>query len=339
MTTTEADYRAFAERQGREATRVTAKDAALEKVLEDLLLGLNDHESSELAAREAQSVIANCAKAASEATQPSKCPSNPVNEAANRALENYKFPETTVAQHYFAPLSDCDLAKQLNSLVGTSSRFKPLMPYHFIREQYCAICMVMNERGLQPPRFRPHRALPHLLQKATSDETLMMRDRQVIDMHWLHCGGKRDTLSDKTFADLFVDDELDFDLAAYLAEKSWKVEVKTSKVLNLIGHEELQMAYLRTKAIADAWRNAENTMKNTVDRRLREQLVSTPSLKPHIEDFKQLWLADKIVGEMGLAAIAQMHGWLSGKSPLATTTLSEKLRRMRRRTAAKVGKP
>ena len=95
------------------------------------------------------------------------------------------------------------------------------------------------------------------------------------------------------------------------------------------------MAYLRSKEVDDAWRNASTAMNTTIDRRLREQAVKEPVLKPHIEDLKHLWVADKIAGNMGQKVIGEVHGWLSGATPLAASTLSQKLRRMRRRTAPK----
>lgn len=167
-----------------------------------------------------------------------------------------------------------------------------------------------------------------------------MRDRQVIDMHWLHCRGKRDVVPGKDFAGIFSDDELDFYLAGQLASKGWSHDIKAEKSLNLIPHEQLQLAILRSKSIADAWGNAERTMLTTIEKRLREQAVTTPSLKPHIEDLKHLWLAEKIIGKGKgrLPLIAQMHAWISGKAPLATSTLSEKLKRMRIRTGSKAGR-
>lgn len=319
----------LAERRERELNRVTKRDLESENALDDLLLGLDEDDDSARATLEVLETAASSAKAAdqlaSTAVQPPHCP-------AKRLVESYYFPDVEIAQAAFMHLTGGDQAKTLRAVIGTT------LPYHQVREDYCAISLAMNARGEVPPKFRFMRPLPRRSSTATPDDTLMMRDRQVIDMHWLHCMGKRDALPDKNFANLFASDGFDFDLAAVLAAKPWTAEAKAEKVLNLIPHEQLQLAGLRTKAVADAWRYAENSVATTIDRRLREQAISTPSLRPHIEDFKQLWLADKMKRDDGLAAIAEMYAWISGKPRLATSTLSEKLRRMRRRTAAKTSK-
>jgi len=319
----------LAERRELELNRVSEQDLALDKELDDLLLGLDEDDGSAEAAREALEAAASSAKDVGAAD---KTVAHPQHDPAKELVECYCFPDVALDQVDFMPLTSSNQTKALKALIGTTT------PYHQIREKYCAISVAMNERGEVPPKFRPQRPLPRRMQKATPDDTLMMRDRQVIDMHWLHSRGKRDELPDRAFAPLFANEELDFDRAAILAAKSWTNEAKVGKVLNLIPHEELQLACLRTKAVADRWRYAENSMKTTIDRRLREQLVSEPSLKTHIEDFKLLWLADKVMEGQGLLAVAQMHGWISGKAPLSISTLSAKLKRMRRRTATRGSK-
>lgn len=317
------------ERRELELNRVSGRDLALDKELDDLLLELAEDGDSAKAAREVLEAAASSAQVVSSAAPMAALPQH---EPTKELVECYGFPDVSLDQVEFLLLSCSDQKRELKALIGTT------IPYHKIREKYCAISLAMNERSEAPPKFRPLRPLPRRTQKATSDDTLMMRDRQVIDMHWLHCRGKRDELPDRAFATLFVKDELDFDMAGILAAKSWTNEIKAGKILNLIPHEELQLACLRTKTVADKWRNAENSMKTTVDRRLREQLISEPSLKPHVEDLKWLWLADKVVGDNGLTAVAQMHAWLTGKETLSINTLSTKLKRMRRRTAARGGK-
>ena len=313
----------LAERRERELNRVSGIDLALDKDLDDLLLELNDADDSAEATRNILKTAANRAKAVGPAAQ---TVGEPQHDPARRFVESYYFPDAGIAQANFMRITAGDRLDAVKVLLGTARA------YHQIREEYCALSLAMNECGDVPPKFRFMRPLPRRAQKATADDTLMVRDRQVIDMHWLHCQGKRDELPDRAFSRLFVEDELDFDMAGVIAAKAWTNEIKAEKVLNLIPHEQFQLACLRIKSVADTWRNAENSMKTTIDRRLREQLVSEPSLKPHIEDLKLLWLAEKLMSSQGLPAVAKMHGWLSGKAPLSISTLSTKLKRMRRRT-------
>lgn len=249
-------------------------------------------------------------------------------------VTHYEFPETALFEPDYEHLNDSALKQTLLKLVVEPA------PYHVIRDRYTAIASIMNRRGACPPKFRPQRSLPRKKKEATDDKELMMRDRQVIDMHWLHCRGKRDVVPSKDFASIFVEDELDFYLAGQLASKGWAHDIKIEKILNLIPHEQLQLAILRIKSIADDWHSAERTMATTIEKRLREQAVATPSLKTHIEDFKHLWLAEKMLGrgKGRLPLVAQMHAWISGKAPLATSTLSEKLKRMRIRTGSNAGR-
>lgn len=250
---------------------------------------------------------------------------------------SYDYIDTRDEQKEFVGVSDSDLTATLDRLLTQRDSDGGLVPYHVLRRRYCALSEVMNHRGIVPPRFRPKRSIPKLPAGAKHDpnDTLMMRDRQVIDLHWLYCRGKRDQLADRKYADLFAGDELDFKLAADLATKTWSLNSKVFKVLNLLSYDEWQMAYLRSKETDDTWRNAFTTMNTTIDKRLRNQAVKTPSLRPHIADLKSLWVAQKVAGDLGQRVVAEVHGWLSGSAPLAASTLSAKLRRMKRNTAPK----
>jgi len=278
----------LAERRERELNRVSRRDLELDKALDDLLLELDENDDSAQTAREVLETAASSAKAIAP-TAPTA--GQPQHEPAKHLVESYYFPDVEIAKANFMRVTPGERLDAVKRLLGSACS------YHQIREEYCALSLAMNECGDVPPKFRFMRPLPRQTVKATLDDTLMMRDRQVIDMHWLHSRGKRDESPDRTFTTLFVDEELDFDMAGALASKAWTNEIKAEKVLNLIPYEQFQLAILRTKAVADTWRNAENSMKTTIDRRLREQSVSEPNLKPHIEDLKRLWLAEKLMSD------------------------------------------
>lgn len=310
--------------------RLYTKPAAdlIDDGLDDLLqgCGLGD-DKFESAKRQKEKVVALCAQSRVSA-----------DDLARRAVQSYIFPSTSGDENGLIASEDDELSAALGALVEKRDTDGRKLPYHHVRSAYCSISLAMNRAGVRPPRFRPIRALPIpiLGQKPCANDTLMMLDRQVIDLHWLHCRGKREVIADsQEFAELFAEEEFDFELASRFAAKAWTIEKKTAKVLNLVAHEEWQMAILRTKAEEDKWRSAIASMKTTIDRRLREQLFKEPALKSHIEDFKLLWLADKMAGHYGQGAIGRVHGWLTGRESLAPSTLSSKLRRMRRRTAPK----
>lgn len=344
------------------ASPITATEADLE--LDDLLTLLDDHDVPHAASigggngnRNNLARADEAGRAVAPAGTPATARRVPTGSASGHAaageelaghgvapvlkeVEVYCFPDTAAKQAQLSALADHELRAAMDALLKGRNAEGSLSSYLSIRDAYCAMSEVMNRRGLMPPRFRPQRSLPAPVmgRKATPDDTLMMRDRQVIDLHWLHCAGKRDELDAGEFTSLFAADEFDFDRASKLAAKSWKTEVKIAKVLNLDVHEEWQMACLRSKGVDDAWRNALRSMRTVIDRRLREQAFVEPGLKKDIEDLKLLWVADKMAGELGLAAISKVHGWLACKAPLALSTMSAKLRRMRRRTAPKGGR-
>lgn len=258
-------------------------------------------------------------------------------------LQRYSFPETEDLQIEYRQLSNADLRARLEQLLCRRDSDGRLISYLEIRDECCAIGEVMNCRGIQPPRCRPLRSLPKLPAggKYSAVETVMARDRQVLDLHWLHCNGKRDRLGHKAFADLFAGDDFDFDLASVFASKGWNLASKTVKVLNLLDFEQVQMAYFRMKHIDDAWRNAETSMNTTVAKRLREWAIKEPGFAVHTEGLKQLWLAERmaaVVGITGQKIIGQIYGWLMNEEPLAKATLSAKLKRMKRRTAPRSGR-
>lgn len=253
-------------------------------------------------------------------------------------LQNYYFPHTEDLQTEYQRLSNVDLRVRLDQLLSQRDSNGRLISYMEIRNECCAIGEVMNHRRIQPPKLRPQRCLPKLPkgEKYSTVDTVMARDRQVLDLHWLHCNGKRDRLGHKAFADLFEGDDFDFDLAGVFACKGWSMASKTVKALDLDDFEQIQMAYFRMKHIDDAWRNAENSMNTTIAKRLRKATFKEPDFAQHIEGLKQLWLAEKMSQTAGIAGqkiIGQIYGWLMNEEPLSKATLHAKLKRMRRRTA------
>lgn len=256
---------------------------------------------------------------------------------AEVSKEGYRFPwvdESNASR--FALMTDSELTSALGALINRRGSDRQPTSYLDIRIRVdcCTINVVMNQRGLLPPAFRPNRPLPKPVRgfKPSDEETIMLVDRQLIDIHWLHCRGRRHSLGGREFAELLNGDDFNRDLAERFALKGWTADIKSVKVLKLVEYDQWQMSVLRPKTIRDIWRNSRKSMENTIDLRLREQAVKEPDLTPHIEDFKYLWLADKIVGHLGQKIVGQVHSWLNGKLPLAPSTLSPKLRRMRRRT-------
>lgn len=269
--------------------------------LDDLLLDIDAGDETDSACSTSETEVSNMSGL--EATPVSANHSDSEQSSADDLnLQNYAFPDTEEFQTKYRLLSSGDLRAELDRLLNQRNAGGQLISYLEIRNECCAIGEVMNCRGMQPPKLRPQRSLPKLSEGKKYDlaETVMARDRQVLDLHWLHCNGKRDRLGHKAFADLFEGDDFNFDLAGVFACKGWSMASKTVKTLDLDDFEQIQMAYYRMKNIDDAWKNAENSMNTTIAKRLRKATFKEPDFAQHIEGLKQLWLAEKMSQAAGI---------------------------------------
>lgn len=221
---------------------------------------------------------------------------------------------------------------------------KSLLPYTTIRRHVCAINFVMNERGLRPPRFRESRKVPYMPKPASStirvpgmpnpslltlEQELLSSDRKMIDLHWLYTQGKRDKVMDRTFRDLFDRPEFDFELASEFLNKDWKTEVRATSILQLAEIEQWQLASLVSSSIQKRWQKIDEQSLR-VDRNLRNHALIRPQLGSDIKDFKFLWVANEITGGTPQSLVAMVFGWQKGDPPLAASTISAKLKRMKR---------
>jgi hypothetical protein len=106
----------------------------------------------------------------------------------------YRFPELS----RLAPVIDKyqgKASKELLEILGKrsyASRHEAAAdpaPYFEVRDELCAISLLLNERGDYAPRVRYMRVPPSvrkLSTKYTADEQALSNDRQIIDLHWLY---------------------------------------------------------------------------------------------------------------------------------------------------------
>jgi len=198
------------------------------------------------------------------------------------------------------------------------------------RTLFCAVSLELNERDGVAPQFRPVRRLGQN-KGHSNEESALSNDRQVIDLHWLYRTGKRNSIDHNQFADLFTQDQFDFELAAELSAKAWTADHKSANVLNLGDYEMLQLSWFRTKTVNDQWRNANKRMNGTIDRKLRAQTVREPAFAKHIDGLKKVWLVTHLAGQYGPVATARLYGWMTGQA-LAKSTWSGKVKTMNKRT-------
>lgn len=126
--------------------------------------------------------------------------------------------------------------------------------YSRIRSAYCAMNLVLNARGETAPIFRPRREVKS--KKGLSpDEQLLSCDRQVLDLHYLHCQyHERVRPSDAEFRPLFANDEFDFELASEFAARKWTPDVKARNSLRLPKSVQQELVALRERSQGDRLR-------------------------------------------------------------------------------------
>ncbi|RBA23281.1 hypothetical protein [Herminiimonas fonticola] len=276
----------------------------------------------------------------------------PVNGMANASTANNSFiGAATPLLSKVRSKTNGALEEVLDTMVNKrSSSTKKLWDYTAIRSFVCAINLVMNERGLRPPRFRELRKVPFKRRPAsfstvkvpgvpnpsllTPEQELLSSDRKMIDLHWLYAQGKRDRVKDRTYRDLFDQPEFDFELAAEFLANDWTSEARVNSIFKLTDVEQWQLASLVSNSIQKQWQKIDDQALN-VDRILRNHALIRPQLAADVKDFKYLWVANEIAGGTSQSLVARVLGWQKGEPPLSASTISAKLKKMKRWTVAR----
>lgn len=126
-------------------------------------------------------------------------------------------------------------------LKGYLKRRRPWLGNHFR----------LNKAGLLAPRFRPTidpRKTPETLEQAT-----FACDRQVIDLHWLHCTGARVPIQQPEFSTLLTGPDFNFEMAAAFARSNMKADWKATKWLTLPERFQWELASIQTAALRKRW--------------------------------------------------------------------------------------
>lgn len=102
----------------------------------------------------------------------------PAKEASKSAICTYSFLPTDICEG-----SSEELLSELEMLVGS---VRNGAEYSTVRQRYCSLSIALNEKGVLAPAFRPYPAIPSLASSRTPVHMTLLRDRIVIDCHWLH---------------------------------------------------------------------------------------------------------------------------------------------------------
>lgn len=156
------------------------------------------------------------------------------------------------------------------------------------RKRYCLMQLQFNLAGAPPPAFRNFQ--PALPAKGLNKwQRLASNDCKVIDLHWLYCShnllielGVPSGTCGNVWGELQIGDgghvfyidedasgEFYFDGASELARMKWTSEHIAENLLELSHIPQLCVKSLRTKAMREKFRQANNTMK-----RVRKQMTN-----------------------------------------------------------------
>ena len=163
------------------------------------------------------------------------------------------------------------------------------------------------------------------------EDKALIVDKQVIDLDWLHCAGKRERIAEADMEDMFVSEHsIDWVAAERLATKKWHPGTKAISSLRLADAEQFPLVILQTPKLKTRWAEilrdtplVETTLKNRADKH--------PKLLPHVNHLTTVWQADELGHAASLKTKARLHQWLSGANePISQEQMREQIRRVRR---------
>lgn len=254
------------------------------------------------------------------------------------AVPSEHAPPLTAKQNYCFP-RDIKFARadqrQLDDLLhkvcqGTLKATGRRRDYLGVRQTICSINLAMNRLGLRPPAFRDSRKVPKVGFGESPEWAALAHDRKIIDLHWLHSTGTRLPLQDIHFGDLLMGDHFDLDMAQRFVAEEWKTEARVNQIMLMAPFDQWQLSVLISEAVRKR-RAAIDVEARGVGIQLRQASLQSNRLHPDdVADFIKLWIASQVCAGAPQYMIGRHHGWQCGRKPLAPTTISQKLKKMRR---------
>lgn len=241
------------------------------------------------------------------------------------SLSSYSLAGATRLDHY-RTIDDKSLIDALRKIYDCVQHHG--IDYRDVREDYCAINRVMNERKLSGPGWRPYLAPPHKSKKYTEAQKLLANDRRMFDIEWLHRLGYPNELDDPAFADLLCADELDYDLAASFVTMKWTGTQRVN-ILSLSPAEQRPLGMFLSDEVRKLIKETREKSRK-IRMLLKNRMIREKKLLPFIDDYVRLWIATQLCSGELQSSIGQMYGWQKGERPPAPSTLSSKLKILNR---------
>lgn len=260
---------------------------------------------------------------------------------------SYSFPHITpeLTLKRLQSKSSVGLCELLNKIFNNN--VKSVAQYRGTsRALICAIHLELNRRarsdsknpGTVAPRFR-EMLRPQYKSEMDEDRTLSL-DRQIIDLHWLHCRGVRKNIrtgsEKKSFDNLLMDDTFNFshaeDFAKHLGPmeakinwikpnefESWLLATLQTKYMYERYHVICHGEYRKGKLFETGYDQALQRIENSISR-------SNRRLMKHAPEWALIWKCEKMVGGDGPQILSEMHALATGRDkPLDRSTVRNKL--------------
>lgn len=168
-----------------------------------------------------------------------------------------KEPEFHIALAAMRKSSSERLLRFIQEASDKKSEIGVPLPYSKIRNAVCAASIALNEHGIYPPRLRQARKLLSKPKKSdrTPGEAVLLNDRQVIDLHWLHVAGS--CSPERKWKDIFTPEGFNFYRASAFAAEPIKTPMK-AEMLALSERQQLLLGQLQEKKTWDRWRTIQD---------------------------------------------------------------------------------
>lgn len=211
--------------------------------------------------------------------------------------------------------------------------------YQAVRDSYCQLSTQLNLVGRWAPAFRTDVRLGK--PPGHQDHTTLLRDKIVIDCHWLQATGAPVRCSDLRLKCLFDKDEpFDFEEAWAFAKHQWTAMHRANYVLSLTNQQQIQLAVLhgevvstrRAAALGGKGARSLTPVRGKIGevmRCLNEWAERDCRVVPHLEDYRRLWLVRELLGpEAPLRSIAALFALATGQTQKDEKTIRDKLKKL-----------
>jgi hypothetical protein len=247
----------------------------------------------------------------------------------------YRFPELSQLAPWIDKYQE-KASKELLEILGKLSYTSrneagEPAPYFEVRDELCAISLLLNERGDYAPKVRYMRVPPSvrkLSTKYTADEQALSNDRQIIDLHWLYL--KQVPVMDVPGYEGMLNTGLEFDwLRTSLFVARVGSTEKKAMLLGLTEFDQLQLAAIQTKAVSDRWRTIREGQRSKMGMIRTAASAANARLDAQaIARLPEIYLALRVArGSSGMAADA--YRWIAGQT-ISKKEMSRRLLWMRR---------